>query len=294
MSHGIVVNSDAAARPRDLEAIVARITEISTLPDVALKVMEVAQDPSTGAADLTRVVEGDPALGARVLRLVNSAAYGVRTTIRNLHQAISYLGFSQVRNLALTASVSDIFKSDEKLGTYRRHGLWRHLVSVGVCARMIAQRQGMSNFEDAFLAGLLHDIGIILEDQQAHVRFRKVMESLRPDATLIEVEREILGFDHCVLGELLAEAWRFPSVTRAAIRYHHASARCPGDSKPMVETVEIANVLCTLKGHSSVGMKLLRPPLDACQTLGLGKQDLLVLATDLDAELKRNDSLFEL
>ncbi len=294
MSQGIVAKTDAASKSRDLQTIVARISEISTLPDVALKVMEVAQDPSTGAADLTRVVEGDPALGARVLRLVNSAAYGVRTTIRNLHQAISYLGFSQVRNLALTASVSDIFKSDEQIGTYRRHGLWRHLVSVGVCARMIAQRQGMSNFEDAFLAGLLHDIGIILEDQQAHAPFRVVMESLRTDATLVEVEREVLGFDHCVLGEMLAESWRFPVVTRAAIRYHHASARCTGEARAVVQTVEVANVLCTLKGYSSVGVKLLRPPLDACQALGLSKEDLLVLATDLDAELKRNDSLFEL
>jgi HD-like signal output (HDOD) protein len=277
-----------------LDAALRHVSEISTLPQVALRVMEVAQDPKAGAAMLKAVVEGDPALSARVLRLVNSAAYAVRTPVTNLQQAISFLGFNQVRNLALTASVSDIFRGDQKIGPYSRTGLWRHLVAVGLAARLVARRQRLGNFEDAFLAGLLHDIGIILIDQHLHEQFAKVIAGLKGDKPLCDVEREVLGFDHCQFGERIAETWRFPLVTRGAIRHHHHSGSYHGPEAAIVICVEIANVLCTMKGMPSVGLKCVRPAGQAFQAFGLGKEDVLVLSSDLDAELARSESLFEL
>lgn len=283
----------AIAEQASIDAVVRRVTEVSTLPQVALKVIEVARDPASGAAELKAVVEGDPALGARVLRIVNSAACAIRSTVTDLHQAISYLGFSQVRNLALTASVSEIFKKDERIGTYQRSMLWRHMVSVGICARLVASRCRMPNFEDAFLAGLLHDIGIIVEDQHCHERFRGAMLNLLEGATLCAVEREFLGFDHCALGARITEAWRFPPTIRAAIQYHHGSQRYRGEGEDVVRCVEIANVICTLKGISSVGKRLVEPPLEALKTMGFRKEDVVILATDLDQEIKLNEGLFE-
>lgn len=276
------------------ETVARRATEISTLPQVALKVIQVAKDPNTGAADLKAVVEGDPALGARVLRMVNSAAYGVRSAVSNLQQAISYLGFNQVRNLAMTASVSEIFRKDGRAGPYQRSLLWRHLVSVGICARLVASRCRLASFEDAFLAGLLHDIGIILEDQHAHARFRRIMSALREDTTLSAVEKTHLGFDHCQLGDRIAEEWRFPPTVRAAIRFHHASHEYDGEEAEIVRCVEIANVICTIKGISSVGMRLVRPSLQVFRMMGFRKEDLVILAVDLDREIERNQGLFEL
>lgn len=280
--------------PKSMEAIVRRVVEISTLPQVALRVIEVAQDPDTGALDLKEVVEGDPALSARVLRIVNSAAYGLSSTVTNLHHAISYLGFEQVRNLALTASVSEVFKDDRQIGTYRRKDLWRHLVSVGICARLVACRCGLDSFEDCFLAGLLHDIGIIIADQHAHKHFEQVMNSLNTDTTLIAIEREQLQFDHTQLGAALATVWRFPDAIHSAIRFHHTTAGAPADHRAIVATTEIANVICTLKGITSVGVRKVSPPLDACRVLGMQKEDLLVMARDLDDELARGERMFDL
>ncbi|MBI5863851.1 MAG: HDOD domain-containing protein [Planctomycetes bacterium] len=278
-----------------LDAAARRVTDISTLPQVALRVMEVAQNPEAGAADLKAVVEGDPALSARVVRMVNSAAYGLRNAVTNLHQAISYLGFSQIRNLAMTASVSEIFRNDAAINTYSRRGLWKHLVSVGVCARLVARRCGEAAFEDAFLAGLLHDIGIVLADQHVHDNFRYMLENaLDPQKTLCEIERTVLGFDHCMLGDRVAEAWRFPESARAAIRYHHDSMRYRGTYATIVRCVEIANVVCTLKGCTSIGMRLTRAGIEAFQALGFGREDVVVLATDLDREIRENGELFEI
>jgi HD-like signal output (HDOD) protein len=278
----------------DVDSIVRQITEISTLPQIALKVIRVARDPNAGAAELTTVVEGDPALGTRVLKMVNSAAYGVRATVTNLHQAISYLGFNQVRNLAMTASVAEIFKKNEKIGTYQRSMLWRHLVSVGICARLVARRCKLLKFEDAFLAGLLHDVGIVFEDQHAHAQFCQVVAQLAEGTGLCDVERLHLGFDHCVLGAAVADAWRFPPAVRAAIRYHHGSLRYREADGDIVRCVEIANVICTLKGITSVGQRLVDPALETFKAMGFLKEDVVVLVADLDRELSLSENLFEL
>jgi HD-like signal output (HDOD) protein len=287
---GAVVRRDATS----IDAVVRKVAEVSTLPHVALRVIAVAKNPGAGAADLRIVVEGDPALGARVLRMVNAAAYGVRSTVTDLHQAISFLGFSQVRNLALTASVAEVFKRNERVGTYQRSMLWRHMVSVGICARLVASRCRMPNFEDAFLAGLLHDIGIVIEDQHVHKRFCQMIRGLFEGAPLCAIENEYLGFDHCRLGERIAEVWRFPPTVQAAIRYHHESHRYGGEGCEIVRCVEIANVVCTLKGISSVGMRLVEPPLEALKMMGFRKDDVVILAADLDRELVLNRGLFEL
>jgi putative nucleotidyltransferase with HDIG domain len=284
----------STGRGSALDLAVARVAEISTLPQIAMRVVDVAQNPKTGAADLKDVVEGDPALSARVLRMVNSAAYGLRTTVTNLQQAISYLGLTQVRNLALTVSVSDVFRRDATVGRYTRRGLWRHSVSVGLCARLIARRRGMAAFEDAFLAGLLHDIGIILIDQVAHDEFVQMLLTLNPQKSLIENERAALRFDHCVLGERVAESWGFPAPVRAAIRHHHGSTEYDGPAKEIVWCVEAANVVCSLKGITSVGSKLLRPGQAAFDALQFKRDDVAVLAGDFDREIRDYEKLFEI
>ena len=278
----------------NLKSVLRRIGEISTLPHVALQVMKVANDPQSGAVDLKEVMETDVALSARVLRCVNSSAYALRTKITNLQQAIAYLGLKQIRNLAMTASVSELFKKNDSIGSYGRCELWRHLVSVGISARMTAMRLKFRNFEDMFLAGLLHDIGIILEDQHIHDEFARVIQSLDGQKTLAETEHAQLGFDHTRLGAQIAESWGFPEAIKAAIRYHHASTDYRGDQIDIVRCVEAANLICTLKGITSVGLKLVKFSRPAIAGLGLSKEDIAVLAEDLDRELASNASLFQI
>jgi len=277
-----------------LEAAVRRIDEISTLPHIALRLMEVANDPDSGAADLKDVMETDAALSARVLRCVNSSAYALRAKITNLQQAIAYLGLKQIRNLAITASVSDLFKKSETIGPYCRSGLWRHLVSVGICSRLIAMRLQLMNFEDMFLAGLLHDIGIILEDQHVHDGFCEVIERLSEDKTLAETEREVLGFDHGQLGELVAALWGFPEAVKATIRQHHTSVNYQGPHVDIVRCVEVGNLICTLKGITAVGVKLVKFSAPVLTGLELAREDIAILAEDLDSELTTNAGLFQI
>lgn len=271
-----------------------RIQEISTLPQVAVNIMRVVEDPRSSAADLKEVMEIDAALSARVIRCVNSSAYGVRHKITNLQQAIAYLGLKQIRNLAITATVADLFRKSESIGRYRRTDLWKHLVASGLCARMLAMRLRFHNFEDMFLAGLLHDIGIILIDQHFHESFVRVIQSIKDGTTLVEIEKGILGFAHTELGEAVGVQWGFPDATRAAIRYHHQTASYRGEHLALVRCVEVAHLICTLKGMSSIGTNLLRFNPESLSGLGMTANDVKVLADDLDREMAEQMSLLQI
>lgn len=284
----------ASGASPSLDRLARRIDEISTLPHIALRIMEVANNPNSSATDLKKVLENDTALAARVLRCVNSAAFGVRVRITNLQQAIAYLGLKQIRNLAVTASVNELFKKDEALGPYRRSQLWKHLVAVGICGRLIAMRRKFANFEDVFLAGLMHDVGVILEDQHAHSIFAGVVQALTPEKLFWEVERSQLGFDHTQLGELIAESWGFPPAVRAVIRYHHSSESYRGPDIDTIRCIETANAICSLKGLAAMSGQAVQFPRSAIEGLRLTKEDLAVLIEDLEKELTQNASLFHM
>lgn len=279
----------------DIDAVVSRVEQMSSLPQVAAKVIEAASDETCDAADMRHIVESDPALSARVIQCVNSAAFGLQTKISSLQRAISYLGFKQVRNLAVTASVAGIFmKDDQPIGAYNRADLWAHMVSVAVVSRMVAKRCGLSNFEEVFLAGLLHDVGIVLEDQYGHEAFVAMLRGLSPERTLCENERAALGFDHTMLGERVAGQWKFSQDVTDTIRHHHDTANYDGDHLTVVACVDVANLLCSVSERASVGVNLVRPSLASMEAIGLERSDLKVLLKDMEEEIESQEELFGL
>ncbi len=273
---------------KNLEQVVRRATEVSTIPAIALKVAEVAADEEATVANLKTVLESDAPLSARVLRHVNSSAIGLRNRITNLGAAIAYLGMRQIRNMAIAASVCDLFKSQEKIGNYTRPNLWKHLVAVAICSQKLAMRQRMPNFEDAFLAGLLHDFGIILEDQYAHADFCKVL--LNPElssSSLQDAERQQMGFDHTILGQRVAANWKLPEVVKAAVAFHHCSNLYRGPESAVLACVEVANMICSFHGWTSIGVNLVVPRRELIDQLGLSAADVTVLAEGTEKELEQ-------
>ncbi len=187
-----------------VERLFKRISEVSSLPAVAVRIIEVANDSTTGAEDLHDAVQFDAALAMRIMRTVNSSYYAMQNKVADLKLAITLLGFKEIRNLALTAYIAQLFTKGTGYGKYSREGLWNHLVGVGTVARLIAQTSGKVPPREAYLAGLLHDLGLILIDQYLHQPFCKVIDTLTEERPTCEIEREILGFDHAELGQFVA------------------------------------------------------------------------------------------
>lgn len=292
MTKQLTEGQSPAKAGSELASLLRQIEDVSSLPDVALRVMETVRDPNTSGSDLKMAVEADPALTARMLRIVNSPFYGLKSKVTNVLQAISYLGFLETRNLAVSAVVAEIFRTEVKIGSYSRRDLWQHMVSVGVVSRVVATRFGVANFEDAFLAGVLHDLGIILMDQYLHARFVEVLEGMGPETKLITRERELLGFDHCEVGARVAETWGFADSVVQTIRHHHESANCQGEHRHLAQAVEVANFLCWAKKRSSIGAGTIdNPSKETLMDLAISRADLQALWEDLDEELANAETL---
>lgn len=281
--------------PELLDRTIGRIREISSLPAVVEQMTAVVASDRSSADDLRVVVEADPALAARMLRTVNSAAYGLAAPVHTIHKAICYLGFNEVKNLALTASIAPMFRAAPAVGGYDRRGLWRHSVAVAVAARTLAARLGNPRTEEAFLAGLLHDVGVILMDQYLHPAFTQIVAAFSPQRPLWEIEFEIVGFNHTDLGAGVAERWRLPAGPVDAIRHHHRADLCTGDNRCIVQMVEVANYVCTKFGYSATGICPVGAPSTATlSAIQLRTDDLVALTHQLPQELEKRRSLFDL
>jgi len=284
--------SDPHDRPAEamIQKLFSRISEISSLPEVALQIMELANDPETETGQLLEAVRGDPALAMRLMRTVNSSYYALTEKVADLKQAITLLGFKEVCNLALTSYVANMFKETVGYGEYTRRGLWNHSVGVGLVARLLARTCGKVTPQEVYLAGLLHDLGLILLDQYLHKPFCRVLDTVTEDTPLCEVERRLLGFDHALLGEFVAAQWKLPPQLATAIGHHHAPQEYEGPYCETVYIVALANFFCHLKHLTALGVRQVQtPPVELFTGLGLAKEQFSSIVDQLDEVLVAAD-----
>ncbi|NLM37637.1 MAG: HDOD domain-containing protein [Firmicutes bacterium] len=205
-----------------LDMIERRIRELPTLPLVAQRVVGLLDNPNSSAADLEQVIKHDQALTARVLRLVNSAYYGYPRHITTVGQAIVILGYKTLKELVLSISITDLFRMKGGARVFNRAALWQHAVATAIGARILTRRAGLPFEEDVFIAGLLHDIGIIILDLCLKTEFDEIANLVTAGGMpLIRAEEKVLGFNHAQVGRMVAEKWNFPSFLVEVIRYHH-------------------------------------------------------------------------
>jgi len=230
--------------PPHLEKAVARVTEISSLPEITTRIVQLVEDPKSTARDMHDIVKNDPALATKILKVVNSAFYGLPSQIASLDRAIVMLGLSAVKNIALAASLSRLFRPGNISKRFSARDLWDHCISVGVCARLLAHA-GFGQVEETFVAGLVHDIGLLVEYQvfpQDLARVGEVCEE--SDQEFTAVECEIIGADHQAFGAALAAKWKFPPTLRYAIAYHHHPDNLKPEFRKPVTAVQIADIIC--------------------------------------------------
>jgi HD-like signal output (HDOD) protein len=245
----------ATSASTNILGLVNSTIELPTMPEVLVRLNEVLASPEAGIPDVARVVAADPSVSANLLRIVNSAYYGLQVRVSSVNLAISVMGFNMTRKVAMKAAVFSAFaKRREKIQHFDPAAFWKHAVFVGVAARTLAQQSpvfAQMHPEDAYIAGLLHDIGKIILMEKAAPRYlatlRKAVQQNRAE---IDVEREDFGFSHADIGSVLAVKWSLPEDLAIAIRYHHAPAKDPFH-RSLSSLIHLANHLAWSAGNPS-------------------------------------------
>ena len=239
-------------REKRVELILQQLDELPTLPAVALRVLELAGSDAASCKQIVQLVSSDPSISARILQLVHRADSGVRSEIKSVERAVVLLGLDAVRSAVLAISVFENFsprKAARNGGHFNREEFWKHCVAVACCAELLAERLRQASIQPAtaFVCGLLHDLGKVALDAALPKSFSRVIEAselLR--GNIADIERQVIGLDHTVVGKRLAEQWSLPAIVRDCIWLHGQDPRAipAGHPNPrMINLITLADHL---------------------------------------------------
>jgi HD-like signal output (HDOD) protein len=249
----LVASSKADTYLKRIRIYIARMPSLST---TVTKVLETCNNPKASPNDLNRVISLDPVLTGQVLRLINSAYYALPHPITSLTRAIIMLGLNTVKNLALSFAILETMSAKGAFRVFSINDFWAHSLCVAVAARHLSLVRGasVSSREDFFIAGLLHDLGKIPLNTQFPDQYRRVLDVSRNEQRpLQDLERELLGFDHCSVGELIARKWQLGAHLKQSLVYHHKPDEASSTDRPFVTLVALANSYANLLKIGSAG-----------------------------------------
>jgi len=229
------------------QALVANIEDLVTLPEVALRIARMVDDPTSSASDIGREISNDAALTARLLRIANSPVFGHHGKIATISRAIAVLGVRQVRDLTVGLTAIRTFDGiGNELVTMA--SFWSHSLLCAVAADQINARRGAGRGDTPFVAGLLHDIGqLVIFNRIPELARQALLMSVDSvdDTGLYLCERVVMGFDHGAVGAALARNWGLPRSLQECIEFHHQPDRAI-EYPAEVATVHIANSIAVL------------------------------------------------
>jgi putative nucleotidyltransferase with HDIG domain len=225
------------------------INKMPSLPTTVAKILEICNNPMTSPADLNKVISLDPVLMGKVMKLINSAYYGLSQEITSLVRAIIMLGINTVKNLALSTAVLGTIGKKSDFQTLNMEGFWRHSLCVGVTAKLIAKARKVDTktLEEYFIAGLLHDIGKIPLNAKLAEDFIMAMSSSDMNHVPLYVsEQQLMGINHTDVGKMILQTWKLSENIIEAVTWHHSYETYEGKYKDLVYTIAMANFFASL------------------------------------------------
>jgi len=240
------------------ELVMAKVKKLPTFSTTLVRLWSVSRDERAGAADFEKVVRPDPSLTANLLRVANSAYFGLRCKAESVRQAVTLLGVKRVCEVATTVAFAPVIP--ERLPGYdvAATAFWSHCVAVAVFSERLAHELRAASPDLLFTAGLLHDIGKLAVGSFVAADQGKILARARGGESFIEAERAVLGIDHGELGAMMAQGWSLPPAVAAAARWHHRPAEAPEAERQLVGLVHAADALAHSMGFGADSGELAR------------------------------------
>jgi HD-like signal output (HDOD) protein len=242
----------AMGKTYDIDRIIDEVVTLPSLPGTVAHIMRLVDDPNSPLSLVAKAISADPPLAIKTLRLVNTAYYGLRQKVTTIEHAVVLLGTKVIKNLAFTATVLDIMKDE-------MDSFFHHSVACGVAMRTIAMTGPgglpIESTEEAFVYGLLHDIGKVLFKKYLPQEAEEVRQLVIAEGiATYEAEKRIIGVDHAEMGASIGLKWKLPEILVSSIRGHHDISRCPSPEEArLAASIAIADLICTRCGIDSDG-----------------------------------------
>jgi len=225
-------------RLKNVDDFIKRVRDLSTLPEVIKKIVELTRDPNVTIAKVEEAVSTDPVISTRLLRIVNSAYYSFFREITSIRQAIVVLGLDATKNLVYGTSIITAFGRRSTIERFPFEGFWQFSVATGNISRTLSSLLDYQFYQEAFLAGLVHDIGKIVLANYRPAQFEEAIKKAHEEGMpLRQAEEDILGFNHSDVGQRLAVRWRLPRLLEEVIAFKENPS----------EAVEYSDVTCIVR-----------------------------------------------
>ena len=269
-------------------ATIKKSGNLPTLPEILLKLLDACDNDTAPLSDIAAIIGKDPALAAKVLQLVNSAYHGLSRTYTSIEQAVVYLGATSIKNIAVASAVHQVFerKRLRAVKLFNINDFWWHSLLCATLARRIAQKTGFKSLDEAYLSGLLHNIGRLVLIATYPREHESILLSTEDIRNQLWAEQQLIGITHCEAGAWLVKNWQLNSLMADAIRYHHSPLEKIQEAFPLVKIIYLANLL----SEAEQDQRLVH---EAGETLfGLAATDLVdILSGSTEEVLQVADSL---
>lgn len=236
-----------------LEKIILETVDIPSLPPIAMKVLQLINDDYSSIKELEKIIGRDQAFSARLLRIANSPYYGRDRSIDTISTGILLIGFNTMKSLVVAASLKDLHR---KFGLFEQR-LWEHSLGVSIAASLLALETKLLSPEEAMIGGLIHDVGKTILNNAMPESYSVIVEKVyETGMSFADIENEMLGFNHCQVGGLIARKWKLPRNLEAVVEHHHAADFGVLNDKALETLCRITNVADAMCVNLGVGLRM--------------------------------------
>jgi putative nucleotidyltransferase with HDIG domain len=270
-----------------IDEIVERVGTLPPLPAMIDRLVQVVGDPKSSLAQIVETIRYDQVLTTEVLRLCNSAYFGLSRKIESLDDAVRLLGTVKVLQLVIAAHTKAMLSRPQSGYGLPAGALWLHSIGVALGTQQLARPMKLTHLGLLFTAGLLHDVGKVVLNEFVAKEYAEIAQCVaQRHCSFAEAEQEVLGFTHPEVGARLAEKWSLPQTIVRCIRYHHTPEACP-EPDPLVDAVHLSDSVCILLGVGAGDDGLsYRVSQNVLDRYALSQSELEIVGADVIAEVK--------
>lgn len=273
------------------QGFIEKFADIHPLPHIVSTISRLIADNKSTMKDFEEVIKMDPVLVSRLLRLVNSPYYGLAQTVDSIGRAVAFLGMKNLHNLIVADALKSIFVTNETAGVFSKKRLWLHSAAVSICSKMVAERIFGINGDDAFLCGILHDFGLLVEEQVERKAFHDICATCTSTADLIVMEQQAFSTDHSAIGYHMCLDWNMPITIQTAIRDHHLLSDSILPSS-LTGIVQISEYIAGQLGHTVLPQVTMQISAPLVEHLQENIDEYKVLIEDLPEEMARAQAIY--